>query len=90
MEGGDGFLVDIHYRQEEGAKITGLLYVDGIAHIEGAVIGAAYLKECYFYLGENLYSGLIYNAKFSRNDNVTYPFLFKDSKFNRHLIKKIE
>lgn len=89
-EGGNGFVADIHYRQEHGSQLTGLLFVDGIAHLEGSVVGAAYLKECYYLSGEKMYSGLIYNAKITRSENIAFPFLFKESKFNRKSIKKIE
>ena len=89
-EGGNGFVVDIHYRQEKGSQLSGILFVDGIAHLEGVVTGAAYLKECYYLSGENMYSGLIYNAKITRSENIAFPFLFKDSKFNKRCIKKIE
>lgn len=90
VEGGNGFIVDIHYRQEKGSQLSGLLFVDGIAHLEGTVLGAAYLKECYYLSGENMYSGLIYNAKIMRSDNLAFPFLFKDSRYDRKRMKKIE
>lgn len=90
VEGGNGFVVDIHYRQEKDSQLSGLLFVDGIAHLEGIVTGAAYLKECYYLAGENMYSGLIYNAKITRSDRIPFPFLFKESKFNRKSIKKVE
>lgn len=90
VEGGNGFVVDIHYRQEQGSQLTGLLFVDGIAHLEGSVSGATYLKECYYLSGENMYSGLIYNAKITRNKNIAFPFLFQESKFYKKSIKKVE
>ena len=90
IEGGNGFVVDIHYRQEKGSLFSGLLFVDGITHLEGAVSGAAYLKECYYLSGENMYSGLIYNAKITRSKNIAFPLLFKENKFNKKNIKKIE
>lgn len=89
-EGTNGFIVNINYRQEERSQLSGLLLVDGIAHLGGTVLGAAYLKECYYLSGENMYSGLVYNAKIMRNDNIAFPFLFKDSRFNRKRVKKIE
>ena len=90
VEGMNGFVANIHYRQEKESQLTGLLFVDGIAHVEGTVMGAAYLKECYYLSGENMYSGLIYNAKIVRNDNIAFPFFFEDSGFNRKKVKKIE
>lgn len=90
VEGGNGFVVDIHYRQDKDSQLAGLLFVDGIAHIEGSVLGAAYLKECYYLSGENMYSGLIYNGKVMRNDDIAFPFIFKESKHHKKRIKKIE
>lgn len=89
-EGGNGFVVDIHYRQDKGSQLTGLLFVDGIAHLEGTVLGAAYVKECFYLSGENMYSGLIYNGIIRRSNNLAFPFLFKDSEFNRKIVKKLE
>ena len=89
-EGGDGFIVDIHYRQEKETQLVGLLYVDGITHLEGTVSGSAYLKHCYYLSGESMYSGLIYNGKIIRNNNVAFPFLFKESGYKRKEIKRIE
>ena len=90
VEGGDGFVVDVHYRQDKDSQLTGLLYVDGIAHLEGTIRGAAYLKECYYLSGENMYSGLIYGGKIIRSDALAFPFLFKESGYNRKSVKKIE
>lgn len=90
VEGENGFVVDIHYRQEQGSQLTGLLFVDGIAHLEGSVSGATYLKECYYLSGENMYSGLIYSVKITRNENISFPFLLQERKFNKKSIKKIE
>lgn len=89
-EGGNGFLVDIHYRQEKGSQLLGLLYVDGIAHLEGSISGSAYLKHCYYLSGESMYSGLIYNGKIRRNNNVAFPFLFKESGYKRKEIKRVD
>lgn len=90
VEGGNGFIADIHYRQDKGSQLMGLLFVDGIAHLEGTVIGAAYLKDCCYLSGENMYHGLIYNGKVIRNDNISFPFLFLNDKLHKKKIKKIE
>lgn len=90
VEGGDGFIVDIHYRQDESSTLTGLVYVDGRAHLEGIISGCAYLKDCYYLSGESMYSGLIYNGKIIRNNSVAFPFLFKESGYRRKEIKRVE
>lgn len=90
MNSGDGFIVDIHYRQDEGSILTGLLYVDGRAHLEGEISGCAYLKECYYLSGESMYAGMIYNGKIIRNNNAAFPFLFKESGYKRREIKRVE
>lgn len=90
VESRNGFVVDIHYRQDNGSIFAGMLYVNGIAHLEGAVLGAAYLKECYYLSGENMYEGLIYDGKITRNDDLGFPILFKDGGYKRKDVKKIE
>lgn len=89
-EGRDGFVVDIHCRQDAGSQLIGLLYVNGIAHLEGEITGAAYMKECYYLSGEHMYMGLIYNAKITRSDEPAFPILFTNSEYRRKEVKKME
>ncbi|MDR0938385.1 MAG: hypothetical protein LBN29_03370 [Mediterranea sp.] len=89
-DGSDGFAVDIHYRQEKGSRLSGLLYVDGTAHVEGAVSGAAYLKECYFLTDEEMYAGLLFNARFERSDDRAFPLLFRNGGYQRRVAKRLE
>ncbi|MDR0893652.1 MAG: hypothetical protein LBN24_13770 [Mediterranea sp.] len=90
VESSNGFVTDIHYRQDTGSSLAGLLYVDGTAHVEGHVDGAAYLKECYYLTGEEMYAGLFFNARFSRNDKEAFPFLFGGSGYERKIAKSVE
>lgn len=90
VESRSGFVVDIHYRQDNESVLAGMLYVNGVAHLEGVILGAAYLKECYFLSGENMYEGLIYDGKITRYDDLGFPILFKGGGYKRKEVKKME
>lgn len=76
------------YVQKSGATINGLLYVDGSCNIEGDIIGAAYVKDCYYYSNGNVYAGTLYDAKVFRSDSLAFP-IFLEGPYERKMIKKL-
>ena len=76
------------YVQKAGAILNGLLYVDGSCNIEGDVIGAAYVKDCYYYSNGNVYAGTLYDARVVRSDSLAFPIFLKGS-YERKMIKKL-
>ncbi|MGV8094878.1 MAG: hypothetical protein AB2L24_23750 [Mangrovibacterium sp.] len=76
------------YFQADSSKLYGLLYVSGVAVLNGEISGAAYLADCFYKAEEGDYAGTLYNVKISRNDEVAYPFLLK-GEYRRKEIKSV-
>lgn len=76
------------YVQKNGAKLDGLLYVDGSCNLEGDIRGAAYVKDCYYYSDGNIYAGTLYDARVIRSDSLAFPIFLK-GRYGRKMIKKM-
>lgn len=76
------------YVQKKGAKLEGLLYVDGSCNLEGDIRGAAYVKDCYYYSDRNVYAGTLYDTKIVRSDSLAFPIFLKGP-YERKKIKKV-
>lgn len=82
-------LIPPNYYQDSDAAFCGLLYVNGIADINGIISGAAYIKECYYLPPNGIYAGTLFDTKIERDNQVAYPFFFKTSAFLRREIKSV-
>lgn len=76
------------YVQKNGAKLEGLLYIEGSCNLEGNIRGAAYVKDCYYYSDRNVYAGTLYDAKIVRSDSLAFP-VFMKGPYERKMIKKL-
>lgn len=81
--------VEENFRQAPTATFNGLLYVDGVAHLQGKCYGGAYLKECYYLSSDKAYTATICNAGIYRNKQIGFPFFFKHSDYRRKEIKTL-
>lgn len=81
--------VEENFRQAPTAVFNGLLYVDGVAHLQGDCYGGAYLKECYYLAADKTYATAICNAGIYRNNQIGFPFFFKQSSYRRKDIKTL-
>lgn len=76
------------YVQKRGAKLRGLLYVDGSCELEGDITGAAYVRDCYCSSNGNIYAGTLYDTRICRSDSLAFPIFLKGP-YERKLIKKL-
>ncbi|MPM01007.1 hypothetical protein SDC9_47244 [bioreactor metagenome] len=74
------------YSQSDKSKVYGLLYVNGVAQLQGKIRGAAYLKESYYFSKQGYYSNILYNVHLERDTLINYPILMK-ANYNREVIK---
>lgn len=81
--------IEVNFRQAPTAVFNGLLYVDGIARLEGYCYGGTYLKECYYFSSDKVYASTICNAEIYRNNQIGFPFFFKQSKYRRKDMKTL-
>lgn len=81
--------VEENFRQASNAIFNGLLYVDGIAHLQGYCYGGAYFKECYYLASGKAYPTTICNAEIYRNNQIGFPFFFEQSGYRRKEIKTL-
>lgn len=88
-ENNSGDYVEENFRQAPTAQFNGLLYVDGVAHLQGSCYGGTYLKECYYLAADKTYATTIYNAKIYRNNQIGFPFFFKHSGYRRKDMKTL-
>jgi len=63
-----------NYRQSRLATLRGLLYVDGIAQLQGMVSGAVFLDEAAYYASEGYYRNMIFDATVLTNRETACPF----------------
>lgn len=90
IEKSNNLLIDANYEQRRASTLQGLLYVDGIASVNScSIIGAAYMKECYYLPENSMYAGTLFNVQITRDENMVYPFLFKNSMYRRSEIKSL-
>lgn len=76
------------YVQKNSAELNGLLYVDGSCNLEGNIRGAAYVKDCYYFSGGNIYAGTVNDARIARSDSLAFP-IFLQGPYERKYIKKL-
>ncbi len=75
-------------RQKAGSVIDGLLYVDGVCELEGAVNGAAYIGDCFYEKDGYKYPGVLNNVSIRRSDAVPFPILLTGP-YRRRELKKV-
>ena len=64
----------LHYRQVPTAKVRGLVYVDGIAQVQGEVAGALFLRESYYFSPAGYYADILYGVDLSESKDMIWPF----------------
>ncbi|MDR1755734.1 MAG: hypothetical protein LBR65_02080 [Culturomica sp.] len=74
------------YIQPENTRIRGLLWVNGIAQVQGSITGSVWLCESYYFAPEGFYSNIFYNARFFATDHFPYP-LWQESAYERRCVQ---
>lgn len=84
--GNDKKLARPLYCQQRSASIRGMLYVNGIAQLEGKVEGCAWLRHCYYFTPSGYYPDLLLHVLLSENRRIAYPF-WLPAPYGKKLIK---
>lgn len=62
-----------NYLQDEGAKVRGLVWADGIAEIHGTVTGSLYAAQPNYYAPQGFYVNMLYNARIYGSSATAFP-----------------
>lgn len=62
-----------NYRQERTAKLRGLLWVDGTAHVQGVIAGSAVLSQVVYFSPEGYYRNMLYDLTLLENPITAQP-----------------
>lgn len=65
------------YIQEAGARVEGLIYVNGSCELGGEIRGAVYIQDCYHFFGGNIYAGTLCGTRISRCDSLAFPVMLE-------------
>lgn len=80
---------DCNYRQHRTAKVRGLLYVDGVAQLQGVVSGVACLAQATYFAPQGYYRNMIYDASILSSDLTAMP-VWCNTDGKRKTIKWVE
>lgn len=72
-----------NYKQARTAKLRGLLYVDGVAQLQGIVSGAVYLNRSCYYTSQGYYKDFLYDASILKNPFTAFPLWIADANQKR-------
>ncbi|WP_295940252.1 polymer-forming cytoskeletal protein [uncultured Alistipes sp.] len=74
-----------NYRQDRTARLRGLLYVDGVAQVQGIVAGSAVLKQAVYFSPQGYYKDMLYDVAVLENPVTAQP-LWLDSKRRKEAV----
>jgi hypothetical protein len=78
----------LNFEMSPTSTIRGLLFVNGIAQIQGEIYGSVFLKDSYLFKNEGYYTNILYNTKISKNIDIAYPSWITGL-YERKLVKKL-
>lgn len=62
-----------NYKQFPASQINGMVYINGVAHLQGSVKGPVFLLRAIYYSDYGYYDNTIYNAKIEENARLVFP-----------------
>ena len=76
-----------NFKQDIKSVIKGVIYINGIAQMQGMVAGKLFCEECSLFTPEGVYQNTIYNLSVIENNEITSPILIKNAPYERRIIK---
>ncbi len=62
-----------NYTQDEGVKVRGLVWIDGVAEIHGTVTGSLYATQPNYYAPQGFYINMLYNVRIYGSEAIAFP-----------------
>ena len=78
-----------HYRQQPQSRVRGLVWVDGIAQIQGTVTGSLYVNQANYYGPQGYYTNLLYQASVYRSEAMAFP-VWMQNNYPRKIMKWLD
>lgn len=67
-----------NYKQCAGAGTSGLIYVDGIAQVQGSLVGSLWVNQPNYYTPQGYYTHTFHELTVQGADQAAYPLWFED------------
>lgn len=67
------------YRQARTARLRGMLYVDGVAQVQGIVAGQMLLKQAVYFSPQGYYKNMLYDVTLLENAATAQPLWLAES-----------
>ena len=72
-----------NYRQARSSRVRGLVYVDGVAQLQGIVTGYACLKSAVYFSAQGYYKNMLYDVTLLENPVTAVPMWIVDGHSHR-------
>jgi hypothetical protein len=82
-------IMQANYKQSRLARVRGMIYIDGIAQIQGIVSGTAFLDRAIYYSPQGYYENMLYDLTILENREMAWPLLL-DGVPQREEVKWLE
>jgi hypothetical protein len=83
-------IMHANYKQSRTATVRGLIYVDGIAQIQGIVSGAAMLGRAVYYSPRGYYENMLYDVTMLENREMAWPLWLEADNRRRKEVKWVD
>ncbi len=87
---GESDIMHAHYMQSRRARVRGLVYVDGIAQIQGIVSSVAMIDRAIYYSPRGYYENMLYDVTLLENHRMAWPLLLEGAGPRRKEIKWLD
>ena len=76
-----------NFKNDIKSDVKGLVYINGVAQIQGVVTGKVFCDEFSLFTKDGSYQNTIYNLTVLENSEITYPILITNVPYERRIIK---
>ncbi len=87
---GEEDIMRANYKQSRLARVRGLVYIDGIAQIQGIVSGVAMIDRAVYYSPRGYYENMFYDVTILENRETAWPLWFETEDSRRKEIKWVD
>lgn len=75
-----------NYRQSRTARVRGLVWVDGVAQIQGMISGQLCVRQAVYFSAQGYYKDMLYEATLLQNPLTAQPFWLPDALLRKEVV----